>query len=343
MPQPQWSATLPGAPRPAYLDVRDHLWLAALLDEYRRFEGRRSAELAVQLRDPLRVRCPADRLRRARTVMDTIVRPVTSSLVPPAKVREAVFVAAAARDPSPQVIAATAKALDCSAAQLQAALLADLPGEKLIPPLPPQLHPAELALRVNLALVQALLRRATQLRVAVWGNARDIVRYAHLRGLLCVVRAGDTVADAPAAWLEISGPMSLFRRTRLYGNALAGLVPRMCWCDRFEVHAECMFGDEIRSVRIGSGDPIFPAEQPKPFDSRLEQRFARDFARAAPDWDVVREPMPWQSVVISSSPTLRSFIDDIPRVAPCSRSSASGLRPISQTSSLWCGAQGAMT
>jgi hypothetical protein len=190
------------------------------------------------------------------------------------------------------VIAATAKALDCSAAQLQAAILADLPGEKLIPRLPPQLHPAELALRVNLALVQALLRRATQLRVAVWGNARDIVRYAHLRGLLCVVRAGDTVADSPAAWLEISGPMSLFRRTRLYGNALAALVPRMGWCDRFEVHAECMFGDEIRSVRIGSGDPIFPAEQPKPFDSGLEQRFARDFARAAPDWDVVREPMP---------------------------------------------------
>ncbi len=30
----------------------------------------------------------------------------------------------------------------------------------------------------------------------------------------------------------------------------------------------------------------------KPFDSLLEQRFAKDFRRVAPDWDVIREPRP---------------------------------------------------
>jgi predicted nuclease of restriction endonuclease-like RecB superfamily len=44
-----------------------------------------------------------------------------------------------------------------------------------------------------------------------------------------------------------------------------------------------------------SGDPIFPARAPAPFDSRLEERFAKDVARLAPDWDVIREPLPLQA------------------------------------------------
>jgi hypothetical protein len=43
---------------------------------------------------------------------------------------------------------------------------------------------------------------------------------------------------------------------------------------------------------IATGAPIFPAREPRRFDSLLEERFARDFARLAPDWDLVREPEP---------------------------------------------------
>jgi hypothetical protein len=41
---------------------------------------------------------------------------------------------------------------------------------------------------------------------------------------------------------------------------------------------------------LGSGDPLLPAAEPRRFDSRLEERFARDMKRVAPDWDVLREP-----------------------------------------------------
>jgi len=40
------------------------------------------------------------------------------------------------------------------------------------------------------------------------------------------------------------------------------------------------------------GDPIFPSAEPRRFDSQVEERFARDFGRAAPGWTVVREPEP---------------------------------------------------
>ncbi len=45
-------------------------------------------------------------------------------------------------------------------------------------------------------------------------------------------------------------------------------------------------------MTLATGDPIFPSSEPRRFDSRLEERFARDFARLAPDWAIVREPEP---------------------------------------------------
>lgn len=56
--------------------------------------------------------------------------------------------------------------------------------------------------------------------------------------------------------------------------------------------ADCAVGGRRRILQLASGDPIFPAAPPRQYDSRLEERFAREFRRAAPEWDVVREPEP---------------------------------------------------
>jgi predicted nuclease of restriction endonuclease-like RecB superfamily len=45
-------------------------------------------------------------------------------------------------------------------------------------------------------------------------------------------------------------------------------------------------------LSLGTGDPILPADPPRLYDSRIEERFAREFRRLAPDWDVLREPEP---------------------------------------------------
>jgi hypothetical protein len=41
---------------------------------------------------------------------------------------------------------------------------------------------------------------------------------------------------------------------------------------------------------VESGDPLYPSENLRSYDSRLEETFARDMARLAPDWEVLREP-----------------------------------------------------
>jgi predicted nuclease of restriction endonuclease-like RecB superfamily len=215
-----------------------------------------------------------------------------ASLRPP-DVRAVLFGAASANDnPRSAILAATAAQLGVAPEALEAALFADLPGERPVRAPDPVPAPAEIALHTNLALAQAVITRAAHVALRVEGNLRPIVRLAKFRGLICSV-----AAPGPGARprLDISGPFSLFRHTLVYGRALAELLPHLAWCARFELAATARLRGRLAQVTMESGDPIFPARAPAPFDSRLEERFAKDVTRLAPDWDVIREPVPLQA------------------------------------------------
>jgi hypothetical protein len=145
------------------------------------------------------------------------------------------------------------------------------------------------ALRANLLLVQRLLFRSAAVEIAIEGHARAVVRHAKLWGLIGEVRPQPVESDTI---LRLSGPVSLFRRTLLYGRAMASLLPLLSWCRRFRLRAECWIDEERAELQVATGDPIFPSGAPRRFDSKLEHRFARDFARAAPEFDLIREPEP---------------------------------------------------
>jgi predicted nuclease of restriction endonuclease-like RecB superfamily len=171
-------------------------------------------------------------------------------------------------------------------ASLERSLFADLPAEKLLcaPDAIPSPH--EVALRANQLIVKSLLFHARRVRIKAEGALRPLVRQAKLRGLLC------RVAQASEPILDISGPFTVFRHTLLYGRALGELVAFLPHCARFKLRADCVLREQSVALDLQTGDPIFPAEAPKPYDSKLEERFARDLRKAAPDWDLVREPEP---------------------------------------------------
>jgi predicted nuclease of restriction endonuclease-like RecB superfamily len=185
------------------------------------------------------------------------------------------------------VIAEVAAGAGLSPEALLESLFADLPGERPVAAPDPLPTPREAALLTNLAAAQAVLMRASRVEIRVEGGARPVVRLAKLRGLLCTVADG---ADGGAPVLDISGPFSLFRHTLIYGRALAELLPHLAWCARFELGATAVLHGRLVRVALQTGDPIFPADAPRPFDSGLEERFARDVGQLAPDWDLVREP-----------------------------------------------------
>lgn len=271
-----------------YLTERDHLWLRALLEEYERFVGRPRRELDERLREPLPCASPPRKTRLASHVLDRLYGGRDDAAIPPPEARAAVFgEAARSMDDAEAILARVARDLRVAPALLRESLFADLPGERrLVAPRSP-IAPGELALRANSALAQAVLHRSISVEIEAEGNARAVVRHAKLRGLICAVAARGARGDAA---LEISGPMSLFRRTLLYGRALAELVPLLAWCTRFHLRSDCVLRERTLRFVLRSGDPVFPASEPRLFDSRLEERFARDFRRVAPEWDVIREP-----------------------------------------------------
>jgi predicted nuclease of restriction endonuclease-like RecB superfamily len=282
------------APRPAvphFLDARDHPWLRCLIEEYERFVGRPQRDLDARLRQPLPCVSPPEKLKLAIEALSRARRGRrTAAIVPPKRARALVFAEAARTLAAPEAALSTvAESLGITRIALRDSLFADLPGERLVAAPARPISPTELACRTNLALVQRLLFRATRLRIDVEGNTRAVVRQAKWRGLICIV------TDRPergGASLEISGPFALFRHTGLYGRALGELVPLLGWCSRFSLVADCVLDGRPRTLRVETGDPVFPGDPPRCYDSHLEERFAREFRRMAPDWDIVREPEP---------------------------------------------------
>jgi uncharacterized protein len=272
---------------PRFLSEADRPWIRRLVDACDHGEGRPIRELDERLREPI-PGVPDDKRRLVAHVLLGLARSRIGSALPPREARARVF-AAAARLPArsaEEVLAASAAELRVAPEALRDALFADLPGERLALP-PASLDPGELALRANLLLAQALLARAFRVGISLEGNARAVVRHASLRGLICSVTPGLAGEEAR---LEVSGPFALFRRTLLYGRALGSLLPVLAWTRRFRLDAECELRGRAATVTLASGDPIFPSAEPRRFDSRVEERFARDLGRAAPGWSIVREP-----------------------------------------------------
>jgi predicted nuclease of restriction endonuclease-like RecB superfamily len=277
--------------RPDYFQSYDHRWLSCLIDEFERFQGKPHGDLRERLREPLTVPAPLEKLHLAIGVLERLWRRRIESPIPPRRVREAVCLAAARHSDRKAALASAARALGIERDRVVGAMLADVPNERrMVPPVEPVtvLGVEQLA---NAALVASLLRRAVTVRVIAEGSLRPLIRQAKWLGLLCHVLS--TSAREPSA-LSISGPYALFRRTTVYGRALASLIGRLGGCDRVLLRAECVFVvdgvEELRTLTIRSGDPILVPPPGRPFDSDVEERFAREFAKLAPEWDVVREP-----------------------------------------------------
>ena len=281
-----------GEAMPAWLCPEDHAWLRALIDDFARLDGRPYREAAAFLQEPPRMPAPQGKRRMAIWTLQSLCAREQPSL-DASSLRDALAVEAqsgrdAGRFDRSEVIAAAARRLGLPAAAVEEHMFADLPGERRLRTPDPLPDPQSLAAQTNLALAQGLLRLASEVAIEIHGRARAVVRQVHFRRLLCTVRR----TGPEGVRLDVSGPFSLFRHTTMYGRALASILPLLPWCERFDLVARCMLRGQAVSVHLQPGDPIPAGKQPREYDSRLEERFARDFARANLDWDLVREPEP---------------------------------------------------
>jgi uncharacterized protein len=275
---------------PGFLDARDLPWLRVLMEETDRFCGMPVRALLDRLRAPLPCAAPTFKLRAAKAIVLRLWKGELRAAVPPDEVRAAVFASAGSGTSRQAALEAAARNLQVDATTLERLLFADLPGEKLVSAparVPP---PDELALRINSFIACSLIFHARRVRIKAEGTIRPLVRQAKLRGLLCTVY--QSRSDPRDTVLDLSGPFTVFRHTLLYGRALGELLQFLPHVAHYRLRADCVLRGQAAALDLESGDPIFPCEPPRRFDSKLEARFARDFAQAAPDWDLVREPEP---------------------------------------------------
>jgi predicted nuclease of restriction endonuclease-like RecB superfamily len=276
------------ARRPRYLGEQDLPWVDSLVEVYRAQAGARRAELDLALRGFLAEQPNAERVRRAITVMDRFVVTRVRASVDPRTIRARLFEPRAPGVSRAAALAQTAQALGLTVDDLERMMFADFARERRVEALPEEVGAPDVVSLANLALVQGIVARSAFVRMRARSGARDLIRHARLVGLMHVVTRDHDHQDGFV--IDVSGPLSIFRSTRLYARALGSIVPRLAWCRGFALEAHLHVGGERTAVQVREGDPIRPSRRPAPFDSKLEARFAREFTREATDYELVREP-----------------------------------------------------
>lgn len=270
---------------PVRLSAHDLPWLRDLLLDAEAFVGRPCDHLrrhwARSDQDPR----AGSKLRPARHVL-------LQALSPPvarrdrSRLRRALFTATAGGLDRAQALAAIGAEFGLAPAAVELGLFGDLPHERPLQWPTPAWSADELRLRTNTAAAGALLATATAATLQLRGAARAVLRTTWLLGASFeLLGHRDDGRTAELRWRPAPNDARAGRR-------LAGLLPVLPWARRFELRADCSWRDRRGRFVLGHGDALLPGPAPAPFDSELERRFARDFVLQAPDWELLREPVP---------------------------------------------------
>lgn len=154
--------------------------------------------------------------------------------------------------------------------------------------------------RYNLALAQAVLYDATELRIRVWDHFGTVFSYVKLFGLMHRIYPIDSdgnrvqSTDRAAGYEAIlDGPASLFSKSRKYGIRMANFLPALPLCDRWELAAELLVDETTSETRRFTLDHteglVSHYSAGERFDSDVERTLAQKWSRATTDWDLVRE------------------------------------------------------
>jgi len=154
--------------------------------------------------------------------------------------------------------------------------------------------------RYNLALAQAVLYDATEMRIRVWDHFGTVFSYVKLFGLMHRIYPidadGERVASTDlAAGYEavLDGPASLFSQSRKYGIRMANFLPALPLCDRWEMHAEILVDETTSETRQFTLDHTEGLQSHysagERFDSDVERTLAQKWERANTEWELVRE------------------------------------------------------
>jgi predicted nuclease of restriction endonuclease-like RecB superfamily len=181
--------------------------------------------------------------------------------------------------------------LEISPEAVEQGLFADLKSEQRLTRFR-DITPERLIDRYNVALVQGILLRSTQVRVTIRAEKparyRQLFRSIKFHRLICdVARAG-----TDSCRLNIDGPLSLFSATQKYGVQLGLFLPAILRCRDFELEADLRWGTQRKpkTLSLSSGDGLVShAADAGVYVPPELAMFVELFRKRVADWDIAEE------------------------------------------------------
>lgn len=288
---------------PVYLDKTDEVWIEILLERFYGHTGKSIRSVEASLREPLPFYYPKNKFKIATHVLMNLFKKKSQlKKAEIIKIRKNLYLKAASaystvinpnhfdelRD---RTLQNTAQEFQKKSCEILAILFSDFKKEQLLVTPDIKLTPADILLRTNLSIVKNLLFNASEIQIKILGAARDIIRFAKLKGLICSTYKLKDDSEYPVS-IHISGPLSICCYTTLYGRAIGQIIPFLYRCNKFILTANIIWEKRSHKLSLKNGDPIFPNLSIKKFDSKVEENFATDFIKKTNEWNLIREPEP---------------------------------------------------
>lgn len=298
--------------RPNYIQAYDYPWVMQVLEISRSMVGKKKTEVSTYIRETITVKNAAKLKLVLSSIESHIPKAASEPNIDASRVRQRLFLAQGLRTGHDlystgsihQVLMELSTELLVTVPQLKEMMFADISSEQVQGSLNEELSIDKIVALANEKLIQQHLRQSHFAILRIRGGARRIVRQAKLHGLICQVKkyhnlSADEASDARTkesppdyAELYLSGPLSLFRRTSLYARAFASILPLLAWSEKFQLLIYKAKDLSTPPLCVQTGDPIKPSLAPRIYDSKVEQKFAREFLNKTKDWVLVREHSP---------------------------------------------------
>jgi predicted nuclease of restriction endonuclease-like RecB superfamily len=273
----------------------DHRDLAAqVLGTYQGHVGESRAALESALTDLERDAPDFKLVRGFAKLLDREATFETSAPLPPERARRAAFEAAEAVDvvtetDRERALSAAADRLAADPDDVEDSLYADLEDRQVLTAVSSRFDSDSLCQQYDLSLAQTALFDATEVRIRSDDPKAMISAVKRLRLMYEIHRTGE------GREIVVTGPTTLFRRTRRYGTRFARLLRSVAKTAEWRLEATIDDDGTERTLVLTDGDLSIPDHEPVTevtFDSGVEADFATRFESLGLDWDLVREPEP---------------------------------------------------
>jgi len=230
----------------------------------------------------------------------------TRAPLPPERARRAAFEAAedvgvVTETDRERALSRAADRLATDPDEVEASLYADLEDRQVLTAVSARYDPETLCQQYDLSLAQTALFDATEVRIRSDDPKAVISAVKRLRLMYEIERTGESeTEDRSGAQREVvvTGPTTLFRRTRRYGTRFARLLRSVAKSTEWRLEAAIDDDGTERTLSLTDTDISVPDHEPVTdvtFDSGVEADFATRFQSLDLDWNLVREPDPLAS------------------------------------------------